>query len=130
MSPLTESLIFAGICVALYSLIIIREVFKGWVIRNRFKECDVSPPRHNCPDWEYESKTLVSGWHCYQCGKKVKQSAHKNWTDWEYCSDSSCVQARLCQRCGEIEERGPNHIWESIGREEYVSDTYDLGEVL
>lgn len=35
------------------------------------------------------------------------------WSDWEYCTDGSCLQQRQCERCHVTATRGPIHRWGS-----------------
>jgi hypothetical protein len=142
--PLTEALIkgdsplatgvfvaFLGVCVAISLITSLREVANARKLRINFRECDAIPPRHDCSKWEYVSQdSCVQVGNCRRCGHEVRQIAHKEWTDWNYLRDTSCLEVRTCRRCGIEEQRGPIHVWKSIGTEEYLSDTYDYGEVL
>jgi hypothetical protein len=93
---------------------------KGRKIRSRFKECDAIPPRHDCPDWEYEdTSSCVQIGNCRQCGqRKVKRTLHNNWTTWKFERPTSCIQVRSCLRCGEKEKREADHLWVKVGEGE------------
>ncbi len=91
-------------------------VAQGWSIRRRFSDCDALPPRHDCPDWEYERPgSCVQIGRCRACGQEVRRPAHARWTSWDYSGAGSCMQARTCLRCGQKAARGPDHVWVSTG---------------
>jgi hypothetical protein len=124
-------ILFLVVSAAVIFIIPSKEMASAWRIHRRFRECDAVPPRHDCPDLKYEGQhSCIQVGNCRRCGNEVRQTAHTEWTDWNYLSDTSCLEVRTCQRCRTEEQRGPSHLWKSVRTEEYLSDTYDYGEVL